>query len=342
MAAVVLGALAMANVPNAGQSVIIRPAAQGGLTAGTMFVSNIGSFEQVKGGLLTPGFISVYPPGTSSPEAMITKGLFAPFVIAVDASGSLWVVNGDGNAVPDYPTVVEYDRSELAKATCWGAKACSPAPTVTLDMPNCPVELAFDPSGDLWAGTMHCGTGHLGPLEEFTKAELAKSGSPVPVLTLNQAGCGFAFDSSGDLWEASGGSSDAVSEWAKAQLAPRGSAAAAAPRVRITSPALHSPCSPGFDRTGDLWVANANNTFVEFTNAQLAKSGATAPKVVISSVIGGGGTFDASGNLWLVYQGLTDRVEEFTKSELVKSGAPAPAKTVLRGLYNPFGIAFEP
>jgi hypothetical protein len=336
-AAVVVGALLVANVHNAGQRVTIRPAAQGSPVAGTMFVSDLGLISATTGNITTPGFITVYRPGAYGnvhPEAVIKKGVDGPLGMVVDSSGNLWVANGLGN------TVVEFDRAELAKA--------SPAPTVTLRIPNCPTGVAFDPSGDLWVGT-NCGPAPRGAVKEFTQAELAKSGSPAPVFTLNEEDCRFAFDSSGDLWEGSGGSSNTLSEWTKAQLAPRpGSAVAPTPKVQITSSALDDPCTPGFDRTGDLWVANQpKHTVVEFTKAQL-KSGATAPKVVISSSVNlypQDVTFDMSGNLWVPYQSQNDRVFEFTKAQLVKSGAPAPARTIFgqaTGLFTPGAVAFEP
>ena len=98
-----------------------------------------------------------------------------------------------------------------------------------------------------------------------------------------------------------------------------------------------------------MWVSNQHNhTVVEFTKAQLAKSGAMTPKVIISSsanVYPEGLTFDSSGNLWVAYQAQNDRVEEFTKSELVKSGAPVPARVLIgqaTKLFTPGAVVFEP
>jgi DNA-binding beta-propeller fold protein YncE len=343
-AAVVAGAVAVVSFQAHSERVVVHAASPSnalvgpGPVAGTMFVTDLGEISQSTGGITTPGFITVYRPGAYGnvrPVAVIKKGIDGPLGMAVDSSGDLWVANGLGN------TVVEYDRAELAKV--------SPAPTVTLGIPNCPVGVAFDPSGDLWVDS-NCGPEPLGAMEEFTKAQLAKSGHPAPVFTLNEADCRFAFDSSGDLWEGSGGTNSTLSEWTKSQLRPRpGSPLAPTPRVLISSAALGDPCAPGFDRTGDLWVSNQpKHTVIEFTKAQLAKSGTEAPKVVISSsanLYPEGLTFDASGNLWVAYQARIDRVEEFTKSELAKSGTPEPARVLIgqaTGLFTPGAVAFEP
>jgi hypothetical protein len=330
-AAVVVGALVVANVHNAGQRVTIRPAAQGGPAPGTIFASNVGPFNNTTQQFTSPGSITLYGPGASGdarPEAVITKGLDGPVDMAVDSSGDLWVANEDGD------TVVEYSRAELAKS--------SPAPTMTISTAT--VGLAIDPSGDLWVDT---GTA----VEEFTKAQLAKSGFPAPGFALQEVGCRFGFDSSGDLWE--GSDANTLTEWARPQLVPsyKGptlpSGTVPTPKVIISSHMPTLGCKPIFDRAGDLWMGNDTN-LVEFTRAQLAKSGATVPKVVISSP----GlsdlidiAFDPSGDLWVPDHARNSSVVEFTKAQLVKSGAAAPARTIsgpATGLNYSIDVAIEP
>ena len=80
----------------------------------------------------------------------------------------------------------------------------SPAPTVTISQGG--DGLAFDPSGDLWVSTGS-------DVVEYSKTELAKSGSPTPVFTLSEDDCSVAFDSSGDLWK--GSTANTLAEWAK-------------------------------------------------------------------------------------------------------------------------------
>ena len=133
---------------------------------------------------------------------------------------------------------------------------------------------------------------------EYSKSELAKSGSPEPVFTLSDNYCSVSFDPSGDLWE--GSSANSLPEWPKAELAR--SDRKAAPEVTITSASLQGPCRPAFDAAGDLWAGNYNGTtVVEFTKAELARSGSRSPKVVISSLVcvgPGDVALGASGDLW--------------------------------------------
>jgi hypothetical protein len=88
--------------------------------------------------------------------------------------------------------VVEYNKADLAKA--------SPTPTVTNNSPSLSdpsTGLAFDPSGNLWV------TAYGDDAVEFTKAQLAKSGSPTARVTISTDGLSspgdVAFNSSGDL-----------------------------------------------------------------------------------------------------------------------------------------------
>ena len=305
-----------------------------GPAAGTIFVANAGGEPDGSNGT-GPGSITVYRPGATgdtSPEVVVTKGIDGPNGIAVDASGDLWVANDAGN-------IVEYKRAQLAKA--------SPAPSVTIQ--GGAFGLAFDPSGNLWVSAAE--------VVEYSKAELAKSGSPSPVFTLDENDCSIAFDSSGDLWEGSHGST--VSEWTRAELS-KVSVLSPAPKEVIISDDLNTPCKPAFDGSGDLWVGNYNaNTVVEFTQAQIAKPGSPDANVTISSskyAAPGDVAVSSSGNLWVPYFGsdvLTSgkgsvaiwAVAEFAKGQLARSGSPKPAVTITgpdTGLNNPWAVAIEP
>jgi hypothetical protein len=124
----------------------------------------------------------------------------------------------------------------------------------------------------------------MGPnVSEWAKAQLAKSGSQAPRVTIFSTSlnspCRPAFDSAGDLWAANY-NGDTVVEFAKAQLAKSGSLA---PRVTVTpKPFLSNPADVSFDLTGDLWVTDpGNESVVELSKAQLAKSGSPAPAKAI-------------------------------------------------------------
>ena len=273
-----------------------------------------------------PGSITAYRPGAIGdprPEVVITKGVHGPGGLAVDSSGDLWVANEVGS-------VVEYSRADLARP--------SPAPTVTISYVA--GGLAFDPSGDLWAinGT---------DVAEFTKAEIAKSGSPKPVFSLPD-NCSVVFDSSGDLWE--GSSVDWVLEFTRAQRVQlaKSTSQSPSPDVMITSDSLNGPCKPAFDAAGGLWAGNyGGGTVVEFTKAQLAKSGSPAPKVTLSSLaigVAGDVAIDRSGDLW-VPNAVNNEVNVFTKDQLAKSGSQPPAFNIsgsATGLNWPWAVAIWP
>ncbi|HUE09057.1 MAG TPA: hypothetical protein VMP41_16655 [Acidimicrobiales bacterium] len=106
-----------------------------------------------------------------------------------------------------------------------------------------------------------------------------------------------------------------------------------------------------FDAAGDLWVANFNNTIVEYAKSTLAQSGNPVPAVVLtsdgsSSISGPSGlVFDASGDLWATNGGPgSGSVVEFTRSQLTASGSPTPAVTISSNGTNvdsPYGLAFD-
>jgi streptogramin lyase len=196
--------------------------------------------------------------GNVRPEAVLTKGIDAPGGIAVDSSGDLWVASEAGH-------VIEYSRADLAQAS----------PVLTMSISYSGGGLAFDPSGDLWVinGT---------DVAEFTKAEIAKSGSPQPVASLPD-NCSAVFVSSGDLWE--GSSADWLAEFTTAQLArlARSASKSPFPQVMISSESLNMPCKPLFDRNGDLWAGNyGSDTVVEFTREQLAGPSAAGRRLPLA------------------------------------------------------------
>jgi hypothetical protein len=57
-----------------------------------------------------------------------------------------------------------------------------------------------------------------------------------------------------------------------------------APKVVISSPQNETPGDVAFDASGDLWVPTMGlHTVVEYTRAQLGKSGVPVPHVTIST-----------------------------------------------------------
>jgi secreted PhoX family phosphatase len=299
------------------------------------------------------GTVTSYPLGAAgdvAPEATLAKDMNGPSALSFDSSGNLWVANSGND------TVLEFTKGELAQAHA------APSVTISSDAShdlNGPDGLAFGPAGDLWVASS--GTNML---IEYTKAELAKSGSPTPraivpapaSATTSPAPDGLALDPSGDLWVTSsdGGATgtptfNVVAEFTKAELAK----AHPVPSVTISSDASRSLVLPGipvFAPSGALWVPNAtNNTVVEYTRSELTKSGSPAPYLTISANASlsnlnepGSLAFDRSGDLWVVN---ASTVVEFNKGQLTKSGSPAPMRTIAgpkTGLNCPSSIVVQP
>ena len=138
-----------------GQSVTIRPAAQGGLPPGTVVVAEGG------------GGVDTYAPGSGGdavPGGSFTNAaLPSPVTLAFDPSGDLWVADASTS------NLVEFAKAELAKP--------NPAASVIISPPSegNPFGMAFDQAGDLWV-VNNSG----GDIIEFTHSQLARSGSPAP------------------------------------------------------------------------------------------------------------------------------------------------------------------
>ena len=107
------------------------------------------------------------------------------------------------------------------------------------------------------------------------------SGDARPVVTITKgvdAPDGLAFETSGDLWVANS-FNNTLNEYTRTQLAQ----ASPAPSVVITSARysnnLNGPTGLAFDSAGDLWVVNGSgDSVVEYTQAELTKSGAEPPR----------------------------------------------------------------
>jgi sugar lactone lactonase YvrE len=180
------------------------------------------------------------------------------------------------------------------------------------------------------------------------------TGNVAPTSTVSGAGTtlntpsAMAMDSSGNVWVANSTANTLV-EFTQAQLATGG---APAPTVTLTATAgsLDVPQALAFDRSGDLWVANAtNSSVVEFTPSQLAASGAPVPKVtittdgVVPASISAPASLavDGSGNLW-IGNGGNNTIVSLTPAQLSATGTPTPAVTLTStAITAPDSLAFD-
>jgi len=309
--------------PLAPGSVVV---AQGGTIAGDSTGTS---------GVEANGDVDVYPPGSNgdvAPLASFTQGMSGPFVVVFDPSGDLWAANVNTS------TLVELTRAQLAMP--------NPVPAVTITSTSGaladPYGMAFDPWGNLWV----VGTSS-GRVYEYARWQLARSGSPTPVTTITDfpgTPDGDAFDPRGDLWVtvqlSSACPQGCVVEFSRAELAM----ADPGPTVTISST---GGANMAFTPWGDMWMVTGgglpdcygtpcNNELVEFTRAQLSKSGSPTPAVTISSTEPGstgslwgpyGVAVDPWGDVW-VSNFNTPTTVEFGRDQLYKSGSPTPLRTI--------------
>jgi streptogramin lyase len=156
----------------------------------------------------------------------------------------------------------------------------------------------------------------------------------------------LAFDPSGNLW-VSVGFNDKIVRYTPAQISTSGSPT---PGVELTG--LNGPLGLAFDGAGNLWVAFSGEDRVARYNAsRLTASSTSSPDLVIEAltpppVIGTlssplGLAFDASGNLWVNFNGTLARI---TPTEQQGSGSITLTPAVQIGLTVtglPEGIVFD-
>jgi hypothetical protein len=166
--------------------------------------------------------------GSPTPHATISELPSISAGIGLDPSGDLWVTTQVSKTCPE-GCLVEFSKAELAMA--------SPKPTVTISSTG-GTDPVFTASGNLWMVTGggpkdDCfGSPCTNELVEFTKAQLATSGSPTPAVTISSTKVGaagslwgpyaLAFTSSGDVWVSNFNKPTAV-EFGSGQLAKSGS-----------------------------------------------------------------------------------------------------------------------
>ncbi len=248
-------------------------------------------------------------------------------------NGALVVTNGLAGTITAYPT----------------GSSGNAAPSRELSLgPDVPNSIAFDPSGNLWVANFGAHT-----VAEYRGDDLA-GGARGPAVTITSdrsyslnSPAGLAIDAAGDIWVAND-LSNTVVEYARGSL----TSGPVVPLVTISSDhssSLSGPYALAFDSSGDLWVANYDNsTLVKYPRDRLV-SGNRAPAVTISADSSGslnspaGLAFDAAGDLW-VAANLSNKVLEYTHRQLV-SGRPRPEVTIsanARGSLNsPEGLAFD-
>jgi len=271
----------------------------------------------------------------SAPDVSVGLANAEGEAVVFDHAGNAWVSSFDSH-------IFEYTAASLASSGV-------PTPTVTITTAGAIVGMAFDASGNLWAGDYA-----NSQVLEYTPAQLAAGGTPTPhvVITSNsgsiQSPLGMAFDPSGNLWVSNQGNSHLV-EFTPAQLAAGGNPA---PHVDLAPTATHSLSDPygvAFDANGNLWVSNNGSpgTIVRFDASQLTTSGNPTPAASIAGSSAGSGpeglAFDFSGGLWVADNG-SNELRQFTNVSSLTGNVAPPPDLIITGLSDGDAdeIAFSP
>ena len=254
---------------------------------------------------------------------------FAP----LPTSHRLWWGNANGAA-----TLLGYDASVL------GASG-SPGATVLIQPTGGVNSQVFDREGNLWvADGITSSTG----VQRYPGETFSGSGSLTPDVVITSSvfhdgvpGVGaMAFDGSGNLWV----SVPYANEVVRLGAATLTETADVTPSIVVSG--YTGPLA--FDASGNLWIG-ADDHLVEFAAARLSSSPTGAPDVDLTAQTSGpvvanlghmlGLAFDASGNLWVNYDGPIAR---FTPAERAASGMVTPGVLLNTDVTAlPEGLAFD-
>jgi secreted PhoX family phosphatase len=146
------------------------------------------------------------------PETIMTSStaFSGPIGIAFDGGGDLFVANNGGNTIYGFKASSLPNLNVMSNVTTPNGPPPTPVtPTVTLSSISNSIQgpwgLAFDGFGNLWSSN----AGAASTVVEFTRSQIAATGSPTPNITLASATVssnatlvsptGIGFDAFGDL-----------------------------------------------------------------------------------------------------------------------------------------------
>lgn len=249
-------------------------------------------------------------------------GIDAPFSLAVDGSGNIWIANGNNS---------------VTKMNGVTGAAISPAGGYTGNGLTNPFSIAIDPAGNAWVANMYLST-PPSTVSEFTSSGAVATGSPFSGGGLSNENSinavsprDIAFDASGNVWIAN--LSGTVTEL----NGTSGAAISGSPFSISTSTV--SPSGVAVDSQGHVWVSGYNaDTLYELAvsnGAVLGNSAAGAASMQQPYSI----AVDASNDVWLPNQFDSNSFVGYTVSKFtsVTSGTAFSGG----GILGPDGVAID-
>ncbi len=325
---------------------------------------------------------NLYTGSQNQQDVLNLKDLNYPTSATFDSSGNLWVADSSNNRVLEFKP--PFSTNEVASVVLGQPNMFSSGCTTTPTGLCYPFGLAFDPTGNLWVA----GRGNSRVLE-YLSSNLITGDGAANVLgqpNMFSSGCttspiglcgpkGIAFDPTGNLWVADYNNRRVVEYLSSNLITGDGAANVLGQPDLVTSGCTTTPtglCEPfglAFDPTGNLWVADYDNSrVVEYLSSNLITGDGAAnvlgqPDFVSRSPNQGGASspttlsfptglaFDSSGNLW-ISDSANSRVLEYLSSNLITDGAASVVlgqpdlvtsgcTTTPTGLCDPSGITFD-
>jgi sugar lactone lactonase YvrE len=189
----------------------------------------------------------------SSPITYVSNTISDPTALAFDASGDLFIANGNDDTVSVLPK---------ASGTLFGVPVTANQLSTVASGLSYPTALAFDASGDLFIANWNNNT-----VSVLAKASGSIFGVPVTadqLATVITSGLSdptaLAFDASGDLFIANTGN-DTVLVLPRVGGTIFGTSVVA-DQFSIVASGLSGPVGLAFDASGDLFIANLENDTV--------------------------------------------------------------------------------
>jgi len=318
----------------------------GVLTSSGMVTAPVGAHKVTaapvtvpQAGITSQVFAATVAEQTACVHAGATTTVTVTYAL-VPTSGKLWM--GVSNA-PANATMLGYTSASVAATGA--ATADVVANTGGSD------GFTFDRDGNMW---VLGGTTADFPVARYPASAFASDGDKTPDVVIDSPSFGnslpgpkvLAFDPAGNLW-VSVVAENKVVKFTAAQVAAGGT-----PTATVERTGIGSPQGLAFDSSGNLWVAAHDDAaVVRIDAAHLAASGAGNDLAIegMSTMSGVTSTlrfpiglaFDATGNLWVNYDGTIASIPVGEQTGTGSKTITPPVVITTDVATLPVGIAFD-